>query len=67
MMFKRAVNIAMAKKGINQSELARRLGLAASTVSKQMNKEVASMTFINMVANELGMKISELIALGEDN
>lgn len=66
MNIKKSIAIAIAKEGINHTELGRRCGLSPSTVSKQVNKEVPNMAFIMLVANELGMKVSELVALGED-
>lgn len=66
MNIKKSIAIAMAKEGINYAELARRCGLSSSTVSKQVNRTNPSMAFVHMVADELGMKVSELVALGEE-
>lgn len=66
MSIKRAAAVAMAKNGVNQIELCKRLGLKQPTVSRQLNKEHPSLAFIEMMANEFGMRLSEFFALGED-
>lgn len=64
---KTAVAVAMAKRGINQMELSRRLNMKQPTVSKQLNKARPSWEFVEKVADEFNLKLSELVALGEDD
>lgn len=66
MNIKKSTAIAMAKQGINQTELGRRLKLSPSTVSKQLGREFPNLAFVKMVSDEFGMKVSEFIALGEE-
>lgn len=66
MNIKKSTAIAMAKQGINQTELGRRLSLSPSVVSKQLKREFPNLSFVKMVADEFGVKVSEFIALGED-
>lgn len=66
MNIKKSAAIAMAKAGINQSELGRRLLLSPSTMSKQLSREFPNLAFVKMMADEFGMKVSEFIALGEE-
>lgn len=66
MNIKKSTAIAMAKQGINQTELGRRLRLSPSTVSKQLSREFPNLAFVKMVADEFGVKVSEFIALGEE-
>lgn len=62
----KCMKIAMIKKGISQEQLGILLGLSQSTVSGMANRPNWNCDSLQRVADALGMKVSELVALGED-
>ncbi len=62
----KSIKVALAKRGITQAQLAKSLGLTHTWVSALANKKTASTATILAISNELGMKVSEFIALGEE-
>ena len=62
----KAIKVALAKKGIKQNELAARLGLSHRYISRVCNQDNVGMNVIRKIADEIGMKVSELVALGEE-
>lgn len=62
----KAVTRALAKRSMSQLELASRLGISKSSMSRIANNAGGTIETINHVAMVLGMKPSELIALGEE-
>lgn len=61
-----AVKIALVMKGRTQRDLAEKLGVTHTYLCKVCNQETIGMAVMTKIANELGMKVSELVALGED-
>ena len=53
-------------KEMNQRQLAERLGMYESAVSQMINRASITTGKLKQVADALGMKVSELVALGED-
>lgn len=60
-----AVKIALVMKGRKQGDLAKALGVSKVYISRICNQESIGINALESVANELGMKVSELVALGE--
>lgn len=61
-----AVKIALVMKGKKQVDLARDLGVTGVYLSRICNQESIGMNALEGIAKALGMKVSELVALGED-
>ena len=66
MEFGTSLKIALVMKGMTQKELADRMGSHSVYVSRVCNNKMASASTIDDVAKALEMKVSELVALGED-
>lgn len=62
----RSLKMALAKKGMKQSELASKLKHTRQWISRLANSNNASMATIEAVSSALDMKASEFLALGED-
>jgi len=61
-----AVKIALIKKCRTQTEVAKAIGVSKVYMSRICNQESVSISALKAVATELGMELSELVALGED-
>lgn len=62
----KSLKVALAKKGITQAELAKRMGFTHTWVSALANKEKASTGTIQALSAQFDMPVSEFIRLGED-
>lgn len=63
----RAFRVALATKNVRQYEIAKRVGISTNHASRLAKGHVLLQgELLNKVAAALGMKVSELIALGED-
>jgi transcriptional regulator with XRE-family HTH domain len=62
----KSLKVALAVKGMRQTELANKLGLTRQWISRLANSNSASMETVCMLAGAIGMQVSEFIALGED-
>lgn len=62
----RSLKIALAMKGMKQSELAAQLKVTDVWISRVANAEKAGMGTVTKLSEALGMKVSEFVALGED-
>ena len=62
----KSIRVALAMKEMNQKQLAERLGMYESAVSHMVNRASITTGKLKQVAAVLGMKVSELVALGED-
>ena len=62
----KAVKIALVMKGRTQTDLAKELGVTRVYMSRVCCQENIGMSALTNIANALGMKVSELVALGED-
>ena len=63
----KSIKVALAMKGIKQKDLAEKMGRHHVYISQLCNKEKVGSKAIESVASALGMKVSELVALGEDS
>lgn len=63
----RSIRVALAKHDINQTELARQMGVSRAYINRLCGKETAPMGSASKIAKHFGMKVSEFIALGEDD
>lgn len=62
----KSLKMALAKKGISQSQLARNNNWPLRTINKLANREGGTVANINELSAALDMKASEFVALGED-
>lgn len=62
----KSLKIALIKKGMSQTELAKKMGVHDQWVSKLANSESAAQTTLVGLAEALEMKVSEFVALGEE-
>lgn len=62
----KSLKIALVKKGMSQTELAKKMGVHDQWVSKLANSESAAQTTLVGLAAALDMKVSEFVALGEE-
>ena len=62
----KAVKVALAMKGVRQVDLAAKMGKHHVYISRLCNQEFIGMEALQNIAEALDMKVSELVALGED-
>jgi len=62
----KSIKVALAKRGINQTQLAAELKCTKVWISRLANMRTASMPTVEMLAKSFDMKVSEFVALGED-
>jgi transcriptional regulator with XRE-family HTH domain len=62
----KSVKIALAMKGMKQMELAKMIGYSPRRLSRICNQDQFGMGNAQLIAEALDMKVSELVALGED-
>jgi len=60
-----AVKIALVMRGMKQRDLAEAMGVTTVYVSRICCQESIGMNSIKAIADALGMKVSELVKLGE--
>ena len=60
-----AVKIALVMKGMKQKDLAEAMGVTTVYVSRICRQESIGMNSVKAIADALGMKVSELVKLGE--
>tara|TARA_R110000764_G_scaffold235015_1_gene329288 strand:- start:26 stop:223 length:198 start_codon:yes stop_codon:yes gene_type:complete len=65
MDFSKAVRIALAHKGVNQSWLANQMMITKGGMSLALSRGTMSIMQVSLIAKKLDLKTSELIALGE--
>lgn len=65
MNLSKAIRVALAMKEMNQKQLAERLGMYESAMSQLINRSSITTEKLTHIADALGMKVSELVALGE--
>lgn len=67
MDFKKAVMVALAKKGMDKADLADKCQISRQSMYNWLaGKTSPSLAVVVTIATALGMKASELIALGEE-
>lgn len=63
----KSIRVALAMRGMTQGQLAEATKIHQSNISKMMNgKYSVSDSHLQTIADAVDMKVSELIALGED-
>lgn len=62
----KSLKMALAKRGINQTQLAEKMNCTQVWINRLANSESASMTTVAQLSDALDMKASEFLALGED-
>lgn len=62
----RSLKVALAKRDMSQTELAKKMKVHVQWVNKLANTQAASQATVVGLAEALDMKVSEFIALGED-
>jgi hypothetical protein len=62
----KSLKVALALKGMNQSELARTNCWCLRKINKLANRAGGTVENINQLSAAFGMKASEFVALGED-
>lgn len=67
MNISKSIRVALAMRGMTQGQLAKATKIHQSNISKMMNgKYSVSDSHLQVIADAVDMKVSELIALGED-
>ena len=62
----KALKVALAMRGLNQSQLARKEGWNLRSLNKLANNQNGTVNNINKLSAALGMTPSEFVKLGED-
>lgn len=62
----KSIKVALAKAGMSQRQLADKMGLSTRFITKLANSKTANLSTVEKIGAALGMRASELIALGED-
>lgn len=62
----KSLKAAMAKRGLKQVDLARKLGVTKVYISTLASSDHAGMGTVNKLANAFDMTVSDFIKLGED-
>lgn len=62
----KSLKMALAKRGMNQVQLAEKMKCSQVWINRLANSESASMATITQLAEALDMKVSEFLALSED-
>lgn len=61
-----SLKVALVKRGMSQTDLAKKMGVHTQWVNKLANSKSASQGSIIALSVALGMKASEFVALGEE-
>ena len=62
----KSIRVALAMRELTQKQLAERLGMYESAVSQLVNRSSITTDKLKQVADALDMRVSELVALGEN-
>lgn len=62
----KSIKVALAKKDMNQQDLAEKMKVSKPYVSQLAGREHAGMGTVVLLADVFDMKVSDFIALGED-
>lgn len=62
----RSIKVALAKRDMKQAELANLMGCSAAYVNKICKSKESGIGTIQKLSDFFGMRVSEFIALGED-
>ena len=63
----KSIRVALAMRELTQKQLAERLGMYESAVSQLVNRSSITTDKLKQVADALDMRVSELVALGEES
>lgn len=66
MNLKKSIQVALALKQMRQGDLAKAIGMRASSLSASAQRNSCSLQVLERIAGALGMTVSEFVALGED-
>jgi transcriptional regulator with XRE-family HTH domain len=62
----KSIKVALAKRGVTQVDMAKKMGCGRVWLSRLANSRSASMNTVEELAAAFDMKVSEFVALGED-
>ena len=62
----RSLRVALAKRDMNQTQLAQLAGLTQPSISGLASRQNWNCESLQKIADAFGMKVSEFVALGED-
>lgn len=62
----KSLKMALAKRDMNQTQLAEKLKCTQVWINRLANSESASMATVTQLAEAMDMKVSDFIKLGED-
>jgi transcriptional regulator with XRE-family HTH domain len=62
----KSIKVALAKRGINQTQLSQQMGCTQVWINRLANSRTASMPTVESLAEAFGMKVSDFIKLGEE-
>lgn len=62
----KSIKVALAKKDMNQQDLAEKMKVSKPYVSQLAGREHAGMGTVVLLAGAFDMKVSDFVALGED-
>lgn len=62
----RSLRVALAKKDMNQKDLAEKMGVSGAYVNKLANNKSAGMGSVQKLSEFFDMPVSEFLKLGED-
>lgn len=62
----KSIKVALAKRGMNQTQLAKQMGCTQVWISRLANSRTSAMPTVESLASAFGMKVSDFIALGEE-
>lgn len=63
----KSLKVALIKREMSQTELAKKMNVHVQWISKLANSQSASQASIVGLSDALGMKVSEFVRLGEDD
>jgi len=63
----KSINLAVIHRGITKSELADKLGVTRTQISRLCAQKTCSGSMLDRLAEVLSMQVSEFIALGEND
>jgi len=62
----KSIKVALAKRSMNQKQLAQKMGVSTAYICRLAAQEHIGMGTVVTLASQFGMKVSDFLALGED-
>lgn len=62
----KAIRVALAQRGMNQSDLAGKMGTGVANISAIINRGSSTTETVKKLADVFDLKVSDLMKLGED-